>query len=212
MGARSIFEMGSSMVRRRSSLYANTQTQPTLRAVVEVDREVLIISKPDGGNDRVQLPGALHSVCDAVQRRRFVGHLRISTSQNRVDLITPPEKGAIAPRVAALPSVPATATVIDVVSWEALRDWIETGGRFTGRTIAELALLARIASSQFAITLGELAAATAVQIACQRGSPMRRGVDVSWLLRPFEQAARSSARAADALVAAFAHIAMRSAV
>ena len=193
---------------KRSSLYAKALPQPTQRAAVEVDREVLTISKPDGDNARVSLPGSHHSVRDAVQRRRFVGHLRISTSRIRVDLITPPEQGAIAPRVAGLPGAPASATVIDLMSWEALRSWIETNGSFSGRTIAELALLARIASSQFAIALGERAAVVAVQIAGQRGNPMRKGVEVSWLLRPLEEAARHSSRAQDALVAAFAHIYM----
>jgi len=81
-------------------------------------------------------------------------------------------------------------------------DWLRGGGRPGGRTVAELACLACIATSQFAMTLGEWAAQVAHEMTWERQGPMRSGAALRHPLRPLEEAASRSASAAEALVAA----------
>ena len=168
---------------------------------------MMMVCTPDGIRRRMLLEGAHYTICDAVRKHRFVRHLSVVTSRTRVDFITPPEQGTIAPRVADLPQVPA-ALVVDKNTWEAIRDWVKNRGRLSGCTIAQLAKLACIASAQFAIAIGERAAVVAVQMAWDREHPMRKGVDVSLLLKPLEEAARYSSTARDALLAAFSRAAV----
>jgi hypothetical protein len=62
-------------------------------------------------------------------------------------VITPPDRGSIAPRVAYLPVAPDDAALVEAGVWETLADWISTSGRLAGRTVEELARLASIATA-----------------------------------------------------------------
>jgi len=97
--------------------------------------------------------------------------------------------------------------VVDSSVWEAVVDWVNGGGRPGGRTVADLARLACIATSQFAITLGEWAAQLAHEMTWERQGPMRSGAGLRHSLRPLEEAATRSARAGEALVAALSRTA-----
>lgn len=179
------------------------------RARLEVDRDALVIAFPDGRTRRAPLAGARSRVRDAALAQRFVRHLRIElvaadAGASSIDVITPPDQGAIAPRAARLPPAPQTAIVVDIRAWEAATAWITSGGRLCGLSIPDLARLSRVATSAFAITIGEHAARLADEITADDLGPMRCGVDLRWILRPFENAARESPRAAEALVAALA--------
>jgi len=83
-------------------------------ARVELERDALLLTEPDGRWRRVALNGARFVVRDAARSQRFVRHLGIYTRNERADLITPPEHGAIAPRAARLPGVPDGAAVVDI--------------------------------------------------------------------------------------------------
>ena len=130
--------------------------------------------------------------------------MAIFLSSDRADLITPPDEGAIAPRGARLPAAPDSAAVVDASEWDALADWLRSGGRLGGRTVAELARLACIASPQFAVVIGEVAAKVAAEMIWEDRGPMRRSANMRHSLRPLQEAARANPRAADALVAALA--------
>jgi hypothetical protein len=171
-------------------------------AQVELDEGSLVLAMADGRWRRVQLGGSRVWIGDAAHAQRFVRHAAVSVGEERFDLITPPEDGAIAPRAAQLPGVPDDTAIVPGWVWETVTCWIAVGGRLGGFTIAELAQLARLASSQFAIALGECAAHVAAEMTWERLGPMRGGVDLHHLLRPLEEAARHSARAGEALVAA----------
>lgn len=148
------------------------------------------------------LNGARFSIRDAACEQRFVRHLRLHLPGEVVELITPPDEGAIAPRAARLPRVPETVTIVDAASWEALADWLRSRGRLGGRTMADLARLALIATPQFAITIGEFAGQLAVELNSLAANPMRTSASLRESLKPLEDAARQSPRVADALVAA----------
>jgi hypothetical protein len=176
---------------------------------LELERDLLLLTMPDGRWRGVSLNGARFAVTDAACAQRFVRHLSIAVTDDRgdddrVDLITPPDEGAIAPRAARLPGVPDEAAVVDVDVWEAAVDWLRGGGRLGGRSVAELARLACIATPQFALAIGEWAAQVAVEMIWERSGPMRGGADLRHALHALQVAARTSPRAADALVAALA--------
>jgi len=61
-----------------------------------------------------------------------------------------------------------------------------------------------IATPQFAIAIGEVAAQVALEMIWERNGPLRGGADLAHSLRPLYDAARRSPRASDALVAALA--------
>jgi hypothetical protein len=187
------------MVRCRG-LYKAQRRQP--RARLELERDILRICLPDGRWRPLFLNGARFAVRDAARGRRFVRHLKLYLTDGRADLITPPDEGAIAPRAAQLPGVPDGAITVDRDGFEAVADWLQGGGRLGGRTVAELARLASIASAQFAITLGEWAAQVAMEMTWDRRGPLRGGSDLRHPLRPLEEAANRHPRAAEALVAA----------
>lgn len=151
---------------------------------------------------RVGLNGARFTIRDAACEQRFVRHLRLHLPGEVVELITPPDEGAIAPRAARLPRVPETLTIVNAGAWEALADWLASRGRLAGRTMTDLARLALIATPQFAIAIGEFAGELAVELNCLAANPMRTSASLRESLRPLEQAARHSPRVADALVAA----------
>jgi hypothetical protein len=162
------------------------------------------VTYPDGRCLRLDLDGSHVAVADATFRSRFVRHLSIASPDDTVDLITPPDEGAIAPRAARLPVAPPGSAVISASTWEIVVDWVQSSGRMAGRTVTELARLTCLASPQFAVVLGEMAARAAVEMVWEHAGPMRGGTDVIDSLRPLEDAARTSPRAGEALVAALA--------
>ena len=80
-------------------------------------------------------------------------------------IITPPDQGAVAPNVVRVPEAPPEAAIVDVRAWDALADWVLGGGRLAACAIADLARLASIASPQFAVLIGEVAAQRALELA-----------------------------------------------
>lgn len=181
---------------------------PTPRTKLELERDVLMLTCPDGTWQSVALHGSSFQVGDAAYNLRFVRHLIVYTPRLQVDLITPPDEGAIAPRAAGLPGVPAGAAVVETPTWEALVDWLRVGGRLGRLTMVELARLCRVASPQFAVGIGERAAQMAMELIWERCGPMRDSGGMVDSLRPLEEEARTSPRAADALVAALAALAV----
>jgi hypothetical protein len=179
------------------------------RSVVELDPCALLIGGADGWQ-RVELLGARWRVDDAACARRFVRRLTIVCESGALELITPPDEGSIAPRAARLPVVSDDALIVDARIWETLADWVVAGGRLGGRTVAELARLACVASPVFAVAIGETVAQLAVELAWERLGPMRSafGGDLRWLLRPLEEEARESERASEAFIAALSRFAL----
>lgn len=187
---------------RCTALYSNALQAPAPRTEVELARDELFLRFPDGRWSHVALHGCHVSVSDAACSQRFVRCLALDSERARLDLITPPDRGAIAPRAAGLPGVSHDAAVVETSSWEALADWLLSGGRLAGRTVAELARLACVATPQFAVIIGQLAARVAAEMIWDRCGPMRDSGGMPNALRPLAEAARSSARAADAFMAA----------
>jgi hypothetical protein len=174
---------------------------------VEIGGAELFLTMPDGHEREFALAGADLAVGDATFTQRFVRHLHLETGYAELDLITPPEQGAIAPRVAQLPRAPDEAAIIDRPVFDTLVEWLLGGGRLGGRTIEDLARLARLARPTFAVVIGERAAQLALDGTWPFGGPMRGGAigdDVRRRLLPLEMAARDSERAGEALVAALA--------
>lgn len=192
------------MPKKCVALYSRPKKARYARCTVELEPHVLRIYSPDGQCRRLYLDGACFSVRDAACEQRFVRHLILQLHGEVADLITPPDEGAIAPRAARLPSISASTTIIDSGALDTVADWLQGRGRLSGRTIAELARLAVIASPQFAIMIGEWAGQMAVESLLDRlnVTPMRTSASVRDSLRPLELAARTSPRVADALVAA----------
>jgi hypothetical protein len=188
----------------RAPLYARAAPRPSAKALLEIEESVLHLTTPEGRTMRVGLAGAQFTVSDATRSQRFVRHLALRVGQQGLDLITPPEQGAIAPRALRLPVAPEHAIVIDTGVWETTVGWLQSGGRLHGLTIYELARLACVATSQFAVAIGERAASIASDMMWERRGPMRSGGDLRNTLQPFEEAARRSVRAAEALMAALA--------
>jgi hypothetical protein len=149
--------------------------------------------------------------------RRFVRMLVLApegaaNSNERIDdrvlhLITPPDYGAVAPNVVSVPAAPEDAAVIDTRAWEALSDWMLSGGRLNACSIADLARLATIATPTFAALIGEVAAQRALEYLWSTTGPLRGGFDLDATLQPLVDAAKHSARANDALVSALSHAA-----
>jgi hypothetical protein len=201
--------MGSPQARGRATRLPKRIDQPlrrSARSTVEIESDRLLITGPDGaGRSVVDLGWVRFSARDASATSRFVRELSVECPSGALCFITPPERGAIAPRALGLPPAPSDAIVLDPEVWETLVDWLAGGGRLSGRTVGELARLARVATSSFAVAIGEVAARVAREMTWQRAGPMRSGAaDPRALLRPLEEAARDSTRAADALIAALA--------
>jgi hypothetical protein len=177
------------------------------RTRVEIGGAELLLTMPDGRAREFPLEGADLAVGDATFTQRFVRHLHLDTGYAELDLITPPEQGAIAPRAAQLPRAPDEAGIVERTVFDTLVEWLIGGGRLGGRTIEDLARLARLASPGFAVVIGERAGQLAVEGTWTFGGPMRGGAlgdDPRRRLHPFEVAARDSERAGEALVAALA--------
>ena len=170
---------------------------------------------PGGWTRRHTLDGVTATVTDgfvAAQistrlERRFVRMLILERDGRHDVVITPPDRGAVAPNVVRVPEAPPEAAVVDERSWEALADWLVGGGRLAACSVADLARLACIATPQFAVLIGEVAAQRALELVWVATGPLRGGSDVDTALQPLSDAARFSSRAADALVSALAHAA-----
>lgn len=146
--------------------------------------------------------------------RRFVRMLILEREPNsggrgsdRIVVITPPDHGAVAPNVVFLPEAPPDAAIIDERAWEALADWLLGGGRLAACSVADLARLACIATPQFAVLIGEVAAQRALEHVWDAHGPLRGGGDLDSVLQPLADAAKHSQRASEALVSALSHAA-----
>jgi hypothetical protein len=218
----------------RTALYRDPAPFRPARAEVQVDADVLLVTMPDGRQQHHLLDGyaatpldgvvavrasrsdARSSIAasgggargiDARPERRFVRMLLLERDHERHVIITPPDRGAVAPNVVRLPEAPEEAAIIDDESWDALADWLVGGGRLAGCSIADLARLAAIATPQFAVLIGEVAAQCALELVSAARGPLRGVVDIESALHPLVTAARRSQRAAEALIAALAHAA-----
>ncbi len=187
-----------------SPLYRDMSFPPSPRTEVALEWSELSLYLPDGRWRQIQLDGSSNLIGDATARRRFVRMMTIEWGFESAAVITPPDRGSIAPRAAYLPVAPDDAAVVEAGVWETLADWISTSGRLAGRTVEELARLASIATAPFAVAIGEVAAQVARDLARLVRGPLRGAGDVVDWLRPLAIAARTSARAQDALVAALA--------
>lgn len=178
---------------------------------VELEPGAILVSAPGTRARRFGLRHAEIRVDDAACARRFVRRLSITSGRaGTVEIITPPEEGMIAPRAARLPVVGDDAAIVDARTWETLAEWVQGEGRLGGRTVAELARLACVATSVFAVAIGEKAAQLAAELTWERRGPMRSAftVDLRRLLRPLEEEARASERASEAFIAALSRSAV----
>ena len=202
----------------RTALYRDPAPFRPARADVQVDSDVLLLAMPDGRQRRHGLDGfsatlldgfvavrAAGTGLDARPVRRFVRMLILEREHEHHAVITPPDHGAVAPNVVRLPEAPDEAAIIDDHAWDALAEWIMGGGRLAGWSIADLARLAAIATPQFALLIGEVAAQRALELVSAARGPLRGVDDVEAALHPLVIAARHSTRVAEALVAALAH-------
>ena len=196
----------------KTALYRDPVPFRPARAHVQLDPDELLVEMPDGKTRRHDLDGVAAAVSDGFVReslpsgrvqRRFVRMLALE----RVTVITPPEQGAVAPNVVRVPEAPHDAAIVDAPTWDALAEWLLGGGRLAAWSIAELARLACIATPQFAVIIGEVAAERALELVWVAAGPLRGTTDLDAALQPLVDAARESARAAEALVAALAHAA-----
>jgi hypothetical protein len=191
-------------VGRSSALYRDPARDLAPRAQVSLAWSELTLHFRDGRSRWLDLDGCHSDILDATFRHRFVRMLTLARGADALALITPPDHGAIAPRVARLPGAPADAVVLDDDTWQIVVDWIRSGGRLSALTVAELARLAGIATPPFALLVGEVAAQVAFEMVWEQAGPWRGGVALEDALAPLQQAARHSQRAAEALVAALA--------
>ena len=199
----------------RTALYRDLVPFRPARAEVHLEPDVLVLQMPDGRQRRHALDGTTSFWCDGFVgsridtrwERRFVRMLILESARERVVVITPPDHGAVAPNVVRVPEAPTEAAIVDVCAWDALADWVLGGGRLSGCAIADLARIAAIASPQFAVLIGEVAAQRALELVWAARGPLRGGSDVETALQPLTDAARESPRAAEALVSALAHTA-----
>ncbi|MDB4959352.1 MAG: hypothetical protein JWO36_6921 [Myxococcales bacterium] len=187
---------------------------------------MLLLRMPDGrvrqhslnGLSAITMDGFVAAKIDARWQRRFVRMLVLEPDAEpraarnpdtvaNIVVITPPDQGAVAPNVVRVPEAPHAAAIIDTGSWEALADWMLRGGRLAALSIADLAQLACIATPQFAALIGEVAAQRALELLWESSGPLRGGSDVDAALHPLTEAAKSSPRAADALMSALAYAA-----
>lgn len=170
---------------------------------------------PDGRSRTIGLDGCVPVTSDGVAiaqidaraERRFVRMLVLERDDEHDVVITPPDQGAVAPNVVRVAEAPPDAAIVDGGVWDAIADWVMGGGRLAACAIADLARLATIATPQFAVLIGEVAAQRALELCWAARGPLRGGPDLDTALQPLVEAARDSPRAAEALVSAFAHAA-----
>jgi hypothetical protein len=217
----------------RTALYRDVVPYRPARAEVQLDVDVLLLVMPDGRTRRHALHGVAATVVDGcvaqpsargsapvITRahgtthaapprvlRRFVRMLVLDRDGDRHVVITPPDHGAVAPNVVSLPEPPGEAAVVELQQWEALSEWLLGGGRLSACSISDLARLACIATPQFAVLLGEVAAQRALEHVWSTTGPLRGGSDLDSALQPLVDAAKRSPRASEALVSALSHAA-----
>lgn len=198
----------------RTALYRDPVPFRPARAEVHLDLDVLGLRMPDGRQRRHVLDGTTPTAGDGFVRawndthyeRRFVRMLELASDRGRTVVITPPDRGALAPNVVLVPEAPPEAAIVDEGAFDALADWVLCGGRLAALAIVDLARLAAIATSAFAVLIGEVAAQRALELVWG-GGPLRGSGDLDTALRPLADAARASPRAAEALLSARAHAA-----
>jgi hypothetical protein len=199
----------------RTALYREPTVPTPPRATVSLDAASLALTLADGQTRHQALDGCAVMTVDAACHRRFVKMLVVEAARwgtvppERLSLITPPERGAIAPGAARLPAAPRDAVVLDCEEWDVLARWLCGGGRLGACSVGDLARLAAIASPQFAVVIGEVAASMALEAVWAAVGPLRGGTSLEHALRPLYDAARHSPRAGDALIAALAYAAVR---
>ena len=185
-------------------------------AKVQLESDVLLVEMPDGWSRRHVLDGVTATIDDGFVmarrdgdrvERRFVRMLQLERGGRHVAVITPPERGAVAPNVVRIPEAPHDAAIVEPGVWEALAEWLIGGGRLGARSVAELARLACIATPQFAVLIGEVAARRALDLVWVAAGPLRGLHDLDAALQPLADAARASPRASEALISALAHAA-----
>ena len=199
----------------RTALYFDPVPAPAARAEVQLDADALVLVMPGGGTRRQTLDGVAASISDGFVarpvarrvQRRFVRMLILERDGEQSAVITPPDLGAVAPNVVRLPEAPPGAAIVDAPAWDALAEWLVGDGRLGAMSIADLARLACIATPQFAVLIGEVAAQRAVELVWIATSPLRGGSDIETALAPLARAAKDSPRAAEALVSALAYAA-----
>jgi hypothetical protein len=199
----------------KTALYRDPVPYRPARARIQLDLDVLVVEMPDGSTRRYVLDGASAVVGDGFvsanfnggrAQRRFVRMLSLGPVV-RVTVVTPPEQGAVAPNVVSVPEAPHDAAIVDMLTWDALAEWLLGGGRLAACSVADLARLACIATPQFALLIGEVAAQRALELVWVAAGPLRGAMDLDAALQPLVDAARSSPNAAEALVSALAHVA-----
>lgn len=198
----------------RTGLYL--EPLPSLqRASLSLDPASLALTLENGHTRHHELDGCAVVSVDACCQRRFVKMLILErttdgyfAAADRLILITPPDSGAIAPSAVRLPVAPSDAIIIDAAEWEVLHRWLSGGGRLSACSVVDLARLAAIASPQFAVVIGEVAADIAVESLWDSAGPLRGRSGLDDSLRPLYDSARRSPRAADALIAALARAAV----
>jgi hypothetical protein len=217
----------------RTALYRDQVPYRPARAEVQLESDVLVLVMPDGRLRQFPLDGVAATVADGCVAqtsargstpeitlvhgvvhaapprvlRRFVRMLVLERGRDREVVITPPDHGAVAPNVVSVPEAPSEAAVIEAHAWEALSDWLYVGGRLASCSIPDLARLACIATPQFAMLIGEVAAQRALEHVWSTIGPLRGGSDLDSALQPLTDAARRSSRANEALVSAISHVA-----
>ncbi|HEU4732681.1 MAG TPA: hypothetical protein VFT22_32520 [Kofleriaceae bacterium] len=202
----------------RTALYRDPAPFRPSRSEVQLDSDVLLLTMPDGKQRRHALDGSSATLADgffiargvargapglhARPERRFVRMLILERDHERHAVITPPDRGAVAPNVVRLPEAPDDAAIVDDPAWDALSDWIMGGGRLGSCAIVDLARLAVIATPRFALLIGQVAAQRALELVWSPHDPLRGALDLEAALHPLATAARQSPRAAEALHAA----------
>ncbi len=219
----------------RTALYRDPVPWKPARAELQLEPAAIVLRMPDGRLRRHSLDGFAATTIDGCVaartsaariedggsagdrsgaewrrgriERRFVRMLVIERGSERYVVITPPDQGAVAPNVVRVPEAPPEAAIVDASEWEALADWLLWGGRLAAYSIGELARLASIATPQFAVLIGEVAAQRALELVWAAAGPLRGAADLESSLQPLIEAARVSPRAAEALISALAHAA-----
>ncbi|MDQ3370420.1 MAG: hypothetical protein M3680_33790, partial [Myxococcota bacterium] len=184
----------------RTALYRDIQWSLP-RAEVHLDPDTLLLRMPDGCARWYPLDGCTPTTLDGTfvgDQRRFVKMLVLERTGEQHYVITPPDQGAVAPTVVRVPEAPADASIVEPHAWDALADWVMGGGRLAAWAISDLARLARIASGQFAMLIGEVAAQRALELSWATRGPLRGGADVEIALQPFVEGARHCPRVAEA--------------
>lgn len=195
----------------RTALYRDPLPFRSATADVQLDADVMTLRMPDGRQRRHVLDGFAATTADgfapARRQRRFVRMLILERDSERVVVITPPEHGTVAPNVVRVPEAPAEAAIVERGTWDILSEWMLAGGRLAACSVAELAQLAAIATPQFAVLIGEVAAQRALELLWAARGPLRGIVDVEAVLHPLVEAAKHSPRVGDALTSALSHAA-----